>query len=372
MKRLVVCCDGTWQRANQDYPTNVAKMSQAIKQENTDPVQLLHYEPGLGSGGRFLDRVFGGAFGWGIDDHIQRAYRFLCANYADGDEIYLFGFSRGAYIVRSLAGLMRVAHGLLPSNEVLKVPAVYEVYRSQGRYSGLDSTEINRREVARKEAAIQAISADIRPAMVTVLGCWDTVGSLGIPNTVPLLSQQINKKYEFHDFQLSNIIERALHGVAIDEPRQAFDVTPMMQSRNNLREGQVLQEVWFPGNHGAVGGGSPRSQPLADGALLWMIDTIRNTFNLGLEFDLSHVEYDPTAVNPAQHYGLRPDPTAKIPEEPIPFLFQITGLKPRTIADDAELHQSVFDRWRALETYRPENMPKPLVAQLNQGISATA
>jgi hypothetical protein len=264
---------------------------------------------------------------------------------------------------------MRVAQGLLPSSEVLKVPAVYEVYRSQGRYRGLDSTEISRREVARKEAAIQAISADIRPAKVTVLGCWDTVGSLGIPNTVPLISQQINKKYEFHDCQISNMIERALHGVAIDERRQAFDVTPMLQSRNNLQAGQVLREVWFPGNHGAVGGGSARSQPLADGALLWIIDTIRNTFKLGLEFDLSHVEYDPTTVNPDQHYGLRPDPTAKIPEEPIGLLFQLTGLKLRTIADDAELHQSVFERWRALATYRPENMPASLVAQLNQTTS---
>jgi uncharacterized protein (DUF2235 family) len=370
MKRLVVCCDGTWQEATQDYPSNVRKISQAIKAENTAQPQHVYYSPGIGSGTDKVNRLLGGAFGWGIDDNIQDAYRFLCHNYAEGDEIYLFGYSRGAYTVRSLGGLMRVAGGILTTTDINRVPDLYNIYRSEGRYGDakrISQTELNRRELARKAAAVTALGATIQPAKITVLGCWDTVGSLGIPNTVPLISQQINKKYEFHDCQLSNLIERALHAVAIDEPRQAFDVTPMVQSQSNVEAGQVLHQVWFPGNHGGVGGGNKDSQPLADGALLWMMYTIRHTLGLGLEFNPSRVDHDLDTANPVQRFGIRPDPKAYVPEEPISLLFRLTGLKPRTLEEDATLHRSVFERWQARSDYRPTNMPPKLVAALNQG-----
>lgn len=369
MKRLIVCCDGTWQTSEQPYPTNVAKLNQAIKREDTEVVQLVHYENGIGSRGNIFDRTFGGAFGWGIDEHIQRAYQFLCSNYTEGDEIYLFGFSRGAYTVRSLAGLIRVAQGLLPSyqpNLTQAVRAVYEVYRSEKNYPGLSVEEANEREVRRKEAAIRAISPDIRPVKIAVLGCWDTVGALGVPNTIPLISNIANQKYRFHDCQLSNIIERALHAVAIDEQRQAFSVTPMQQSDQNVIKGQVLKEVWFVGDHGAIGGGSKDLKTLSDWTLFWLIDTIRNTWNLGLEFDLSHVESDLETSNPAQQYGLHPNALLPNPlPDDIPLLFRLTGIKSREIPEDAELHPSVFERWQKIPDYRPFEKPESLVAQLN-------
>lgn len=375
MKRLVVCCDGTWQTAEQPYPTNIAKLNQAIKREGTEVVQLVHYENGIGSRGSFLDRLFGGAFGWGIDDHIQRAYQFLCSNYTEGDEIYLFGFSRGAYTVRSLAGLIRVAQGLLPSyqpNLAQAVKAAYEVYRSEETYPGLSIEAANEREVRRKEAAIRAISTAIRPVKITVLGCLDTVGALGVPNTIPIISNIANQKYRFHDCQISNLIERALQAVAIDERRQAFPVTPMQQSDKNVTKGQMLKEVWFVGDHGAIGGGSKEMQTLSDWTLFWLIDTLRNTWNLGLEFDLSHVESDLENPDPAHQYGLHPNVLLPNPlPDRIPLFFWLTGIKPRDISETAELHPSVFERWRALADYRPFKKPETLVAQLN-GETVTA
>ncbi|TVP64485.1 MAG: DUF2235 domain-containing protein [Leptolyngbya sp. LCM1.Bin17] len=368
MQRLVVCCDGTWQEANQPYPTNVKRIFQTIKTTETAQPQHLYYRQGIGSGGDVWNRLMGGAFGWGIDDNIQEAYQFLCHNYALGDEIYLFGYSRGAYTVRSLGGLMRIAGGVMAKQDADKIPALYDIYRSEGHYSDanqLSEDELNRRELARKEAAVQALGATIQPATITVLCCWDTVGSLGIPNTIPFISRQINQKYKFHDCQLSHIIQRALHGVAIDEPRHAFDITPMEQSQANIDAGQVLHQIWFPGNHGAVGGGVQALQPLSDGALLWAIDMIRHTFQLGLEFDPNLVESAPAHPNRSQHFEIRPDPKAEVPEQPVPWVFRLTGLKPRTIKDDDELHRSVFERWQALPTYRPKNMPPALVAKLN-------
>ncbi|HSM82527.1 MAG TPA: DUF2235 domain-containing protein [Nodosilinea sp.] len=370
MKRLVVCCDGTWQEASQKIPTNVVKLAQIIKTNDAllQQPQMVEYSPGIGSGGKWLKRLGGGAFGWGIDENIQAAYRFLCLNYDAGDEIYLFGFSRGAYTVRSLAGLMRIAGGLLPSNEVLKVPAVYDIYRSQGHSNDRAQSspeDLSRRELERKQRAMQALSTRVRPARVTVLGCWDTVGALGIPRTIPLLSQLINHKYEFHDCQLSNIIDYALHAVAIDEARKVFDYTPMQQSQPNIDAGQVLHQVWFPGGHGAVGGGDLASLPLADGALLWMIDTIQRTLKLGLEFDLSAVQSNPAVPRSAHSYSIQPQPAARVEAKPVPWpLRQL-----RQVPSDAVLHQSVFERWRALGTaYRPSNMPAPLVAQLNDSV----
>lgn len=98
MKRLIVCCDGTWQKLDREYPTNVVKITQAIKPiaEKDHVQQIVFYEEGVGTGD-VLDGLFGGAFGWGLDGNIQSAYRFLSLNYQSGDEIYLYGFSRGAY-----------------------------------------------------------------------------------------------------------------------------------------------------------------------------------------------------------------------------------------------------------------------------------
>jgi uncharacterized protein (DUF2235 family) len=356
MKRLVVCCDGTWQQAEQPVPTNVLKLAEMVP--SNDPVegtpQIVRYNRGIGSGPEWLDRLGGGAFGWGIDQEIQSTYTFLCLNYEAGDEIYLFGFSRGAYTVRSLAGLMRVAGGLLPREEVEKVPDAYAIYRANY-------------DLARKEREMKAISPTVRPVKITVLGCWDTVGSLGVPRTLPVLSRFLNKKYEFHDYRLSNLIEHALHAVAIDEDRKVFDYTPMEQSEANIKAGQTLHQVWFPGDHGAVGGGNLGTAALADGALLWMIDTIQNTLNLGLRFDLSNVESDPDRVNrTANRLVISPDPAVPIPPAQGSPLLRLTGTSPRVIPEDAPLHTSVFKRWHATAVnYRPTHLPKALVAQLN-------
>jgi uncharacterized protein (DUF2235 family) len=375
MKRIAICCDGTWQDRRRTFPTNVAKIDMALKRASDQPgePQIVEYSPGIGSGSEWLSRVGGGAFGWGIDGNIQDAYRRLCLDYDEGDEIYLFGFSRGAYTVRSLAGMMRIAGGLLPRTETDKISAVYHIYRSEGRYSDahrLGKDEINRREIARKTQAMRDLSAAVRPARVTVLGCWDTVGSLGVPRTLPLLSRWLNKKYEFHDCQLSNIIQHALHAVAIDETRQVFDYTPMEQSEENRLAGQTLHQVWFPGDHGAVGGGEPSTVSLADGALLWMMDTIQNTLNLGLEFKPELVERDPNAVRSPDPYRIHPQPTqATSPFEPSSPFFRLTGTAPRHIPATASLHESVFRRWQAPDlAYRPDHLPATLVAQLDEAI----
>jgi uncharacterized protein (DUF2235 family) len=206
-KRLIICADGTWNNKGQGFPGNVIKISEIINPLASDGTQqIVFYEKGLGT--NWYDKLPGGAFGWGIDQNIQNAYRFLCLNYVAGDEVYLFGFSRGAYTVRSLGGMISIA-GLLPTDKTELIASAYDIYRIQN-----DQERANAAAVFRQAHHSQ-------PIPITVLGCWDTVGALGVPNILPgvPIDGWINEKYRFHNVELSRLIQHALHAVAIDERR---------------------------------------------------------------------------------------------------------------------------------------------------------
>ncbi len=290
-KRLVVCCDGTWNEPTDSptsqHPTNVFKLAQSIPaQDQTGMPQVVYYARGLGSGDG-LDRWLGGAFGVGIDQEIQDAYIFLSMNYHPGDEIYLFGFSRGAYTVRSLAGFISTA-GLLHPEQLRQLPrqpglgehkppqnqleAAYQLYRAD------DSAERHLLAEAFRQAP-----GNYGPVEIKLLCCWDTVGALGIPRLIPGLT--LGNRYRFHDCKLSPKVKHALHAVAIDERRKIFDVTPMNRQKNDPNH---LEQMLFPGGHGCVGGGTLENAPLSNGALQWVVDAIAH-LSLGLEINLAQI-----------------------------------------------------------------------------------
>ena len=348
MKRLIVCCDGTWQDLESHYPTNVVKIAQAIDPIAKDGTeQVVFYDEGIGTAGstgiqKKLDRLFGGALGKGIDENIQQAYRFLCLNYSPGDEIYLFGFSRGAYTVRSLAGLMYNS-GLLARPHIRQIPKAYELYRNNLKPDHPDITKFRQTYDFKTEKYDDRVP-------ITLLACWDTVGSLGIPDLTSLLNlnHKFNEKYEFHDCKLSPIIQNALHAVAIDEKRKTFDASLMEKSQ--ITEKQRLIQKWFPGDHGCVGGGTEEQSGLSDGALQWMIDSIKK-LELPLDID--------TSVIPT---GVHPNPDAEYKVEPTSMIGKMTkflGTKIRVVSDNFDdLHESVKKRWHDLGDYRPPNLHK--------------
>lgn len=333
MKRLVVCCDGTWNKLG-NYPTNVVKIAQFIRPFDQDGVaQIVFYQEGLGT--RWYDRLPGGAFGWGIDYNITNAYQFLCFNYEPGDEIYLFGFSRGAYTVRSLAGMLHCS-GLLRRQFVEKVPTAYKLYRNRAIRPGSPQAEQFRAQYGVRYKGDNQIP-------ITLLGCWDTVGSLGVPDLFPFLpfGGLLNKKYEFHDTELNRKIRNALHAVAIDERRRVFDVTPMEISTQTTK--QRLRQVWFPGVHGCVGGGTEKNCLLSDGALMWMIQSIAE-YDLKLEFDMERVQHE-----------VMSDPLINF--EPSSRFYALAGLHDRPIRGGVEaLHDSAKKRWYERKDYRPANL----------------
>ncbi len=336
MKRLIVCCDGTWQQLNSSYPSNVIKLAQAVKSSASDGVgQIVFYDEGVGSD---TNKILGGATGLGIDRNIQDAYRFLSLNYEQGDEIYLFGFSRGAYTVRSLAGMIHCS-GLLDRPHITRASEAYELYRNRG--------------IKPKDK----IAADYREdygdrVPITLLGCFDTVGALGIP-TLPAFKkydEQLKKRYRFHDTTLNKSIQNALHAVAIDEVREIFDVT-LMKKNPDVPNQRVIQ-VWFPGEHGCIGGGSKEYSGLSDATLQWMLDSIGN-LGLGLEFDPSVI---PTGINPNHEIDFKN----------APGFFKLAGIKLRQVGDAIEdLHESTLKRLESRNDYRPKNL-KSFYPNLNQ------
>jgi uncharacterized protein (DUF2235 family) len=167
------------------------------------------------------------------------------------------------------------------------------------------------------------------------------VASLGIPDLIHSLKldEKFNERYRFFDDKVNPTIEKAIHAVAIDEIRRVFDVTRMESSQ----DGQVTQ-VWFPGGHGCVGGGSKEERGLSDGALRWMMEQVEK---LGLALDESHVED-----------GIQPKYDAPFDNTPKPP-FNVGGPNLREVTGDFDhLHESVKKRWKYCKNYRPDNLMK--------------
>ena len=224
-KRLIVCCDGTWNKPDQGGgPTNVTKMARAILPRRADgELQLVYYDEGVGTGNS-LDRFVGGAFGIGLGANVQQAYRFLALNYEPGDLILMFGFSRGAYTVRSLAGLVSLV-GLLRKGDLDQMPTVWHYYRTKPEDRQRDF--IDGRWIGER-----------RPE-VDLIGVWDTVGALGIPGN--FLSRIGRRRHEFHDVTLGRKIRRAYQALAIDERRKSF--APAVWDTAEAQPGQVVEQA---------------------------------------------------------------------------------------------------------------------------------
>jgi uncharacterized protein (DUF2235 family) len=263
-KRLVVCFDGTWNSADMGRDeTNVARIARAVRANSGDDgvPQLCLYLRGVGTSGSDIARLFAGATGEGIEDTIRSGYRFLAQNYVpadpetgrEADEIYLFGFSRGAFAARSLAGWLG-ATGLLKRQGLNFLAKAWDFYRT--------SPERNPTAfLARHDTEMIALHPEVS---VTFLGVFDTVGALGVP--VGLLAELTAGLFEFHNTEPSRVVRRAAHALAIDEHRDPF--VPTLWTGEAPADA-VIEQVWFAGAHADVGGGYGL-RTLADIPLMWM------------------------------------------------------------------------------------------------------
>ena len=313
MKRIIFCFDGTWNKLDAANPTNVVYTAQSIVPLTKDNVvQIIHYDEGVGTNKR--ERLRGGLFGKGLLQNLSEAYRFLIFNYDIGDEIYVFGFSRGAYSARSFVGLIRNC-GILTRPNAGRASQAIKMYKSRAEQDHPNSEKMNdfrfkycqpvcvsEKEDQWKHENIDGYNPGDHPFFkIKFLGVWDTVGSLGVPSNFPG-SLWINWKYQFHDTILTYFVESARHAVAIDEKRNSFapslwsniDALNKKVGKSSADYDAPYQQKWFPGTHGSVGGGGIR-RGLSDQAMDWVLDGVRKA---GLELDSS-----PTSVI----FSLKPD-----------------------------------------------------------------
>ncbi|GAB2714828.1 DUF2235 domain-containing protein [Halomonas garicola] len=247
-QRLILFFDGTWNDP-QDR-TNVFRLAQHIHEYDGDIRQRFFYDPGVGNG-KFV-RLAGGAFGYGLSKNLRQGYDWLARRYAEGDDIWIFGFSRGAYTARSLAGLIRKC-GLLRIVTPGLLDRAEEIYRDKKLKPDDEPCDIFKRHYG-------------RTPRIHFIGVWDTVGALGVPGT--RFTEQ--RKYSWHDTELSSIVDYAYHAVALDEHRAAYEV-PLWVSRDGRKKpgNREVEQRWFIGAHANVGGGYG-DDPLADIPLQWM------------------------------------------------------------------------------------------------------
>ncbi|WP_293903348.1 DUF2235 domain-containing protein [Phenylobacterium sp.] len=329
-KRLAVFCDGTWNDTRMPHLTNVARLAKCVEPRGWDGRrQVVFYDTGVGVAtgvSPFVDQMvslLGGLMGSGLDDKIESAYRFLVLNYEPGDEVFVFGFSRGAYTARSLCGLIRKC-GILRRDCFHLIPKAMAIYRDKAaaparlrdfraQYSHHDPE--TGRPIATGEEDWQGARAwadralEFKPRRsktgfewlppdppplgiyrLMYLGLWDTVGSMGIPPTIPILSRLVNRRFDFYDPDASSLLFSIRQAAALDEDRKSFDLT-VVRNVDDLNatwaaahgrqvadpalpdyvsyDDRPFQQRWFPGNHSAVGGGGPESR-LSSGTLVWV------------------------------------------------------------------------------------------------------
>ena len=237
-----------------------------------------------------MDRTLGGALGWGLTDIIEEAYRNLVFAYEPGDLVYIFGFSRGGFAARSLAGLIR-SSGIAPRAHLKKIPKAMARYiDSDNRPHPDDPVSFEFREAFAPRTATSDSElkwrrdrgkTDVIKLELSYLGIWDTVKALGLPEFLPF-TRAFNAQYRFHDAVLSRSVAAARHAIAIDERRVTFPSSPWVNIDNlnetaGVGDGQVqpYAQQWFPGDHGSVGGGGPRVG-LSSVALHWIAQGAQN------------------------------------------------------------------------------------------------
>lgn len=371
MKRIVIACDGTWNRLDARYPTNVAKLARAVLPVAPDgTAQIVCHLDGVGTGrgtGRLAqasDRILGGLLGEGLMETLEAAYRFLVFAYAPGDDIQLFGFSRGAFTARSLAGLIRNC-GIPERARAAAIPEALALYRRRSRRTCPDSpaalafraehashVTTSAREAGWRSG--QGLPAGM-PLRIGYLGVWDTVGALGVPGHLRLAGR-LNRGLAFHDTTLSGLVRAARHAVAIDERRRTFPPTlwDNLDAMNGGGEGPYAQR-WFPGDHGSVGGGGSVTA-LSDVALLWVAD---GGAGRGLALD-------PAAVDAWRAGGDCLGPLAS----PKPWLRRLLTLDSADRAGPsrlAELADAAIARWRRDPAYRPRALSR-VAGRIQSGV----
>lgn len=317
MKNITIFLDGTWN--DTEDPNALSNVALLHQMSLTDsPQQISYYGKGVGTNGLY-DKKLGGLHGVGLSRNIKEAYEFLVENFEENDKVFIFGFSRGAYTARSLAGLI-YGCGVMEKSFNLSsdIDKLYDAYQDK------DSTRKKAFKAANKKCPIQ------------MLGVWDTVGALGIP--ISFLKDVSSSILNFHDTKLNTEVQLACHAIAIDERRDSFEPTLWEVTPENKNR---IKQVWFSGVHSDVGGGY-KERHHSDIALKWMRQQAESCGML---------------IKPNHPYKYQDDLTKKIHDS----VYKIFGIEigeknRKAFGNDSHkpiIHKSVLEKMEKQSDYKP-------------------
>jgi uncharacterized protein (DUF2235 family) len=406
MKNIIICCDGTGNEISENISNGLKLYRCLRKTKKTEPNQAVFYDPGVGTLARpdpwyklrqDFNAILGLATGYGLDDNVLASYIFLASTYEDGDRIYLFGFSRGAYTVRVLAGLIHKV-GLISPPQINLAGSGLTAYKQippagQEVGVGVDPGSLAETDddegplpSAKNDAAAQfARILSTRWPTIHFVGVWDTVASVIVPRPDRFYLPSLEELA----FTLHNpSVKTFRQAIAIDERRCMFRLKkweqPQTFTHNRINQGkaepQDIMQVWFAGVHADIGGGYPEKESsLSKYPLIWMIDEAVkcglavnprsvNQMAWGVQRKGSPFSYVVPDVAGDLHTSLAGawwileyiPKKAKYKEWPARrshFGFYIPDAEPRFIPDGALIHDSALKRMAAVEEYKPVNLP---------------
>lgn len=362
MKNIILSTDGTGNSGGKNFGTNVWRLHTAIDRSNLEGCkQVSFYHDGVGTQDNKAIKVLSGAFGWGLKRTIVELYVFLVNNYSNGDRIYLFGFSRGAYTVRLLAGMItscgilnrKAFHGKSDIDVYKEVESVYKAYKNILKLKkcyDLDSSDLVEEIETLKSKLNKNRYCD---AVIKFIGVWDTVDAYAIPSDrfAKIVDKVFYTSFREHDNSLSDKVEYACHALSIDDKRRTF--LPVLWRENSSKDAERIKQVWFSGVHSNVGGGYPK-QGLAWISLEWMMLEAKLA---GLRFTAEDVEQFTENKNAHDKiYDSRSGLGAyySFKERDIGHLWK------KYVSDESvpKIHESVFERIKSrTELYSPNNIP---------------
>jgi uncharacterized protein (DUF2235 family) len=393
MKRIVICMDGTWQSLNQEELTNIGVIARSVAhketlQDGSFVHQTVIYTQGVGSATGALEprgflqkiatgftRLFGGAIGEGLEDAILDTYLRLAFDYEAGDEIYIFGFSRGAFAARRLSGLINTA-GIVSRRYTHKARAGFRLYHEKPKDGATDAEKLEHANAAkqfrmlygkgaRNEDGTRRQTDDVTP--IKYLGVFDTVAQRGWGDVIASMTPWgKGDRWKFKNYRVSPNVENARHAVALDESRLGFPVLlwDAIDEDNERLGRQAYHQRWFIGTHGDIGGGD--GSKLAALALKWIFEGARDA---GLRFYDTYGEDRSPLDEALSRAGLCFDAEISRPRldkawQPIHYPLRqrkVWRARSKPTVQDLEKHidPSVVERCNA-DHLRPRYRPAPL------------
>lgn len=354
-KNIIICSDGTGNTSIKGRGTNVFKLFEAVdvNGHRADPLllpQVAFYDDGVGTANMKLLKIFGGAFGVGLSRNVRQLYKELVRVYDAGpepDQIFLFGFSRGAFTVRTLAGFI-ANQGILPRQandtpEALdrRIKAAYKAYRKCYRPALWRTWPWN-----------QWFPVPARPSAagkprIRFMGVWDTVDAVGLPFHIADIWNKLVYQFKFDNRDLGSNVDHACHALAIDDERAAFSPVLWNQPPQETR----IEQVWFAGAHSNVGGGYPK-HGMSLVALDWMMEKASHAglrfLHSDRQFCREHLNSDDKLYDPRAGLGVfyRWKPR------------DITALSKKAGIERPVIHISALERIsHGTEDYVPGNIP---------------